>query len=152
MIRTNVPFPALSLVLAGCLALTACSSDSKTTSTTAVVATSVAVDEPAVSTSAPAVPASTNPDGSVTISVTVGTDDFETLQGTRVVSVPKGAAVTVTLTDPSTDAEYHLHGYDVEVGATKGQAASLSFTADQTGQFELESHLTEQILLVILVE
>jgi hypothetical protein len=150
MIRRSSRPLALGIV-AVCLVLSACGSDSKSASTTDAPATTVAADDPPASTSAPAVPASTNPDGSVDISVTVGTDDFETSQGARVVSVPKGATVTISLTDPGADQEYHLHGYDVEVAATKGQMASLSFTADQTGQFDLESHDTEAILLVIVV-
>ena len=85
-----------------------------------------------------------------TIDVTVGTDDFTTTDGTRVVSVPKGTSVTINIT--STDAEeYHLHGYDLEQKADAGKTATFEFTADQTGQFDLESHLTEDTLLVLVV-
>jgi hypothetical protein len=81
----------------------------------------------------------------------VGTDDFDTTGGKRVVSVKKGTNLTIELTDPANDDEYHLHGYDIEVEATKGTPGKLTFTADETGQFDLESHTTEKVLLVLVV-
>jgi hypothetical protein len=87
----------------------------------------------------------------VTVSVTVGTDDFDTTGGKRVVSVKEGTSVTIEVTDPANDDEYHLHGYDIEVEATKGTPGRMSFTADETGTFELESHTTEKVLLVLVV-
>jgi hypothetical protein len=83
--------------------------------------------------------------------VKVGTDDFDTSKGTRVVSVPKGASVTLEFTDPSVDQQYHLHGYDLEAEAKKGETAKISFTADQTGQFDVESHVSNKTLLVLVV-
>ena len=149
LVRTLLVGVAVSSV-----GLVACSSDSETAATTAPAATEPmttdAVDEPAT-TNAPATPAELAADGSATITVTVGKDDFDTSGGTRVVSVPKGTAVTITLTDPASDQEYHLHGYDIEVSATKGEPGALSFTADQTGQFDLESHSTDGTLLVLVV-
>jgi uncharacterized lipoprotein YbaY len=81
----------------------------------------------------------------------VGTDDFDTTGGKRVVGIKKGASVTIELIDASTDDEYHLHGYDIEVAAAKGTTGKLTFTADETGQFDLESHTTNKILLVLFV-
>ncbi len=105
-------------------------------------------DEP-TPTSGPPVPATVT-DGKATIDVTVGTDDFTTSGGTRVVSVPKGTAVTINMTAPDAE-DYHLHGYDLEQKADGGKTSTFEFTADQTGQFDLESHLTEQTLLVLVV-
>jgi heme/copper-type cytochrome/quinol oxidase subunit 2 len=105
-------------------------------------------DEP-TPTSGPPVPATVT-DGKATIDVKVGTDDFTTTKGTRVVSVPKGTSVTINMT--SNDAEdYHLHGYDIEQDADAGKTSTFEFTADQTGQFDLESHVTENTLLVLVV-
>ena len=141
--------------LAVCLAigLTACgssngsSSGSSSGSTAAGSATTVA-DEP-TPTSGPPVPATVT-DGKATIDVTVGTDDFTTTGGTRVVSVPKGTSVTINMT--AVDAEdYHLHGYDLEQKPDAGKTSTFEFTADQTGQFDLESHVTEKTLLVLVV-
>jgi hypothetical protein len=97
------------------------------------------------------VPASTTADGSVTVTVLVGTDDFDTTGGKRVVSVKQGTSVTIEITDPAADDEFHLHGYDIEVEATKGTPGKMSFTADETGEFDLESHTTEKVLLVLVV-
>jgi hypothetical protein len=158
MSRRTTPLTCSVLALS-CLAFAACSSDAKSpaaTSTTAALATSTttsttaAVDE-AATTSAPATPASLATDGSAVITVAVGTDDFATSKGTRVVSVPKGTAVTIELTDAASDESYHLHGYDLESKVKKGETAKISFTADQTGQFDLESHTTNATLLVLVV-
>ena len=141
--------------LAVCLAigLTACgssngsSSGSSSGSTAAGSATTVA-DEP-TPTSGPPVPATVT-GGKATIDVTVGTDDFTTTGGTRVVSVPKGTSVTINMTAPQAE-EYHLHGYDLEQKPDAGKTSTFEFTADQTGQFDLESHITEKTLLVLVV-
>jgi glucose/arabinose dehydrogenase len=167
-----------TLAVAAALALVACGSSSKTAATTAAPTTAAATtaaattaaapttaaaattaaatgstdapDAPATTNAAP-VPATANPDGSVTIKVTVGTDDFDTTGGKRVVQVKKGANVTIVLTDAATKQTYHLHGYDIEVDADQGKPGSISFTADQTGQFDLESHVTNKTLLVVVV-
>lgn len=142
---------ALAVLPVALLTLAACSDDKKAaTATSAAAETTEAADESAT-TNAPAVPATPAADGSVTIDVTVGTDDFDTSRGTRVVSVPKGTAVTIQLTNPTADDSYHLHGYDLEEDAAKGATASISFTADEVGQFDVESHITETTLLVLVV-
>ena len=141
-VRTNL----LAVAASGLLVLAACgSSAAKTAPTSATVA-----DKPAT-TNAPPVAAVPNADGSVTVTVTVGTDDFDTTGGKRVVGIKKGANVTVQLTDAASDEQYHLHGYDLEATAKKGAAGTISFTATQTGQFDLESHITEKTLLVLFV-
>ena len=142
--------------LAVCLAiaLTACGSSSGSSSGdgssgSAAAATTTGVEDEPTPTSGPPVPATVT-DGTATIDVTVGTDDFTTSGGTRVVSVPKGTAVTINMTAPDAE-DYHLHGYDLEQKADAGKTSTFEFTADQTGQFDLESHLTEQTLLVLVV-
>ncbi|MGD9795843.1 MAG: multicopper oxidase domain-containing protein [Acidimicrobiia bacterium] len=109
-----------------------------------------AADEP-TPTSAAATPAVLAADKSANIKVTVGSDDFATSKGTRVVSVPKGTSVTIELTDPAADQTYHLHGYDIETDAKKGETAKIAFTASESGQFDLESHNTNDVLLVLVV-
>lgn len=143
-------------MLVASLALTACGSDSKAADTTAAPTTAAGSETTAGEEEAPTVTnapaeAAEVTGGTATITVTVGTDDFTTTGGTRVVSVPKGTDVTVELTDPNADQEYHLHGYDVEVAAAKGATGTIQFVADQTGSFDVESHDTEQVLLVIVV-
>lgn len=60
--------------------------------------------------------------------------------------------MTISLTNPDAADEFHLHGYDVEAAAEKGETVSLEVTADETGRFDLESHETEATLLVLVVE
>ena len=133
------------------LGLVACGSDASTTATTAAAseATGADADKPAT-TNAPAVPADVA-NSATDIIVTVGTDDIETTGGKRVISVPKGTSVNVRITDPNSDEEYHFHVVDVEATAKKGETSTISFVANQTGQYDLESHTTDATLLVILV-
>jgi hypothetical protein len=141
---------ALSL---GAVVLVGCGSSSSSQPATTVAsgaATTAAADDPPVSTAAPATPASVA-NGGAAIDVTVGKDDFETTGGKSVFSVPKGTSVTITITDPNADNEFHLHGYDVEVSGKKGEKATVSVTADKTGQFDLESHTTNKVVVVLVV-
>ena len=92
-----------------------------------------------------------NADGSISINVIVGTDDYDTLAGDRVVKVALGSAVTITLTDPNEDQDYHLHVYDVGAQAKKGEPGVISLVVDQAGQFDVESHTTGKMLLVLVV-
>ena len=70
----------------------------------------------------------------------------------EVFNVPTGSQVELTIVNPDADDEVHLHGYDLSTGdMTKGEPAVLAFTADTAGDFEVESHVTEDVLLVIEV-
>ena len=96
----------------------------------------------------PTNPAAGQITGPVTIDVTVGTDSGRD----RVENVPTGTDVTINIVNPTADDEFHLHGYDMSTGETaKGVTASISFTADKPGKFEVESHVTEEIILVVVV-
>jgi hypothetical protein len=77
----------------------------------------------------------------VEISVTVGTDSATD----RVEEVPLGSQVNITLSNPNADDEFHLHEYDLTT-------AVISFTADKAGDFDLESHVTDEVLVVISVK
>jgi hypothetical protein len=85
----------------------------------------------------------------VEISITVGTDSAKD----RVEEVALGSQVNITLTNPAADDEFHLHGYDLSAGKTPmGEAAVITFTADTAGEFEIESHITEEVLAIISVK
>ena len=139
------------------LTLTACGSSSSSTSETAMATdtTTMAEDESVMDAPASTVVAPTdavvNADGSVSINVNVGTDDYDTLAGNRVVKVALGSAVTITLTDMNEDQDYHLHVYDIAAAAKKGEPGVISLVVDQAGQFDLESHTTGKTLLVLVV-
>jgi hypothetical protein len=84
----------------------------------------------------------------VTIDVTVGVDSGAERREPVAVGVP----VTVNLVNPDGDDEFHLHGYDLSTGETlKGETSTISFTADKTGEFELESHVSGEVLVVLVV-
>jgi hypothetical protein len=87
--------------------------------------------------------------GPTEISVTVGTDS----SADRIEEVPLGSQVNITLTNPNADDEFHLHEYDLSTGDTpKGEFAVISFTADKAGLFDLESHVTDEVLVIISIK
>lgn len=85
----------------------------------------------------------------VVISATVGVDTGPE----RIESVPRGSTVSITLSNPSARDEFHLHGYDLGDGqeVAAGESVTYTFTADTAGEFELESHTTGAVLLVLRV-
>ena len=126
---------ALSVLAA--LSLTACGGSSGSSDTTAAPDTTVAPADTAGSKLA-----------AVTISVTVGTDSSPD----RIEKVALGAQVTLSLTNPDADDEFHLHGYDMTTGETKkGETSTITFVADKAGEFEVESHVSEQVYVTIVV-
>ena len=139
------------------ITLTACGSSTTSDSNALVLSdTTMPLDEDAeIETPATTVVAPTdaviNADGSVSIDVKVGIDDYDTLAGERVIKVALGSAVTITLTDAREDQDYHLHVYDVGAEAKKGEPGVISLIVDQAGQFDLESHMTGKTLLVLVV-
>ena len=64
-----------------------------------------------------------------------------------------GSTVRLKILNPDADDEFHLHGYDLESGVTPaGQEAIIEFTADKLGTFDLESHVTTEWILTLVVE
>ena len=111
-------------------------------------------NDSAADTTIPSAATPTNPTDSkmaapTEVSVIVGTDSSPD----RIEEVALGANVQVTLSNPNADDEFHLHGYDLSPGETKmGEVSIISFTADKVGDFEIESHITEDVLLIIRVK
>jgi len=131
------------LAITPVVGLVACSSDSSTSETVAVVTTVEATENANSETT-------TNlSDGSVTIDVVVG----ENSGPDRVEEVALGSQVTLNFTNPDADDEFHVHGYDLGGGITKkGDTKTFTFTADKAGEYEVESHLTEAVLMVLRVQ
>jgi hypothetical protein len=120
------------------------SADSTTTTPTTAA-------EPATSTTLPSdttVPATDVPSLG-DISVVVGVDSSPT----RVAKVPVGTEVTLTIANPSAADEFHVHGYDLGDGreVPAGTTATFTFLVDKLGTYELESHATGDVLLLISV-
>ena len=131
--------------------LVACGSSSATkTSSTAVV--------PPVTSTSPS-PASTGdtevadtgtiPGAQQEIVVHVGVDDAAT-KGSRVEKVKFGQQVVLRLTSDG-DEDYHVHGYDLEQKVAAGVEAQFQFNADKAGSFEVESHVTNKVYVVLHV-
>jgi hypothetical protein len=153
IVRFGIP---ASLLL---LSITACGTDEEVLVSTSAPAATAATTAPApapatTADSGPAAtdaPASTTApdDGTVRIDVTVGTDSG----ADRIEQVPLGSTVVLTITDPVAAQEYHVHGFDLGDGQEfePGQTATFTFTADTAGEFEVESHVTEAVLVVLQV-
>ena len=148
-------FRALALIPAALVILIACSDDSSQANVTAAPPkTTEATTRPVVSGPATSDPATSEPAGSTTvpegpiqIDVLVGTDDSPT----RVENVRLGSSVTINVTDPAAADEFHLHGYDIEQAVDADVTATFNFDANQAGAFELESHNTGNVLLILQV-
>lgn len=108
-------------------------------------------DDATLDTSTTTAPMGTNTtvpqsDEPLQIDVTVGEDSSPD----RIELVEVGTSVRITLTNPTAEDEYHLHGYDIVTKkVAPGMPASISFTADEAGTFELESHVTNDVLVVL---
>lgn len=64
--------------------------------------------------------------------------------------VEKGDRVTLKVRSDRDDT-LHVHGYDQEKRLTAGRTTTLTFTADRTGLFEVETHGTHLVLTQLLV-
>ncbi|MDP4929629.1 MAG: hypothetical protein NWQ79_01490 [Ilumatobacteraceae bacterium] len=114
-------------------ALTACSSSTDVAPTETIATKSSVVD--AVS--------------AIKISVNVGEDSGPD----RAETVALGSTVRISLLNSASEDDFHLHGYDIASGEVPaGQEAVIEFVADTAGEFELESHITGEVLLVIIVQ
>lgn len=66
------------------------------------------------------------------------------------VEVTKGERITLQVTGDRADT-VHVHGYDRELPLTAGRTATLTFTADRTGLFEVETHESGLVLTQLVV-
>jgi ABC-type Fe3+-hydroxamate transport system substrate-binding protein len=83
------------------------------------------------------------------IIVHVGVDDAATV-GSRVETVKLGDHVVLRLTS-DTDETYHVNGYNLEQKVAAGVEAQFEFTANQAGDFEVGSHTTQKVYVVLHV-
>lgn len=80
--------------------------------------------------------------------LTVGENSGEA----NIISFTKGSNVELTIVNPEADDEIHLHGYDLTTGElAKGNKSVISFVADEEGDFEIESHVSETVLSIVRV-
>ena len=80
----------------------------------------------------------------ITVGENTGTD--------VVIEVTQGKVVKLNVVNPSSHDDVHLHGYDLSTGSIeKGESGTMMFTASQTGDFEIESHETEELIPILRV-
>jgi hypothetical protein len=63
-------------------------------------------------------------------------------------TVALGDALEINVVS-ATEQEFHLHGYDLEL---EGTDVTFQLTANKAGEFELETHATEAVILILTVE
>ncbi|MGZ0148226.1 cupredoxin domain-containing protein [Kribbella sp. WER1] len=66
------------------------------------------------------------------------------------IKVKAGQTVLVTATSDAAE-ELHIHGYDKELELTPGKAASVKFTANMKGTFEVETHKSGKLVAKLVV-
>jgi hypothetical protein len=66
------------------------------------------------------------------------------------VKVKAGQSVLITATSDAED-ELHIHGYDKELELAPGKTASVKFTADMKGTFEIETHKSGKLVAKLVV-
>ena len=141
-------FRAIAAIPAAALLLVACGDEETTKPTTlAIGGATTLVTVTSAGTDDGGSDSDTVPDGPLQIDVLVGTNSGPD----RIERVRLGNEVTLTITNPSAADSYHVHGYDLEQDVDKGVAAIINFTADEAGTFEVESHETGAVLVVIEV-
>lgn len=150
MKKLHLRLPVTFLITLG---LSACGgNDDQTADTTPIPTTTVEskVENIVESTVAPVdtVAPTTVEDKVARISVTVGVDSGPD----RIEEVAVGDAIELTMVNPDEDDEFHVHGFDLGGEDTPaGEEKVFAFTATEAGDFEVESHATGDVLVVIRV-
>lgn len=154
-------------VVAGCLAacltaLAACvGADDATPATTTPAAPGIGTLPAAVATTRPGPlgteeppatvaqpPATGSGDvqsGPVQIDVTVGMNSGPT----RIELVAVGSEITLNITNPAAADEFHVHGIDLDRSVEAGVMATFNFVVAAAGTYEVESHVTGEVLVVV---
>ncbi|MEV5965794.1 cupredoxin domain-containing protein [Kribbella sp. NPDC051952] len=84
----------------------------------------------------------------VTINVTVANGKVNPSGAT--IKAKAGQTVLVTAVSDAAD-EVHIHGYDKELPLTPGKPASVKFTANMKGTFEIETHESDKLVAKLVV-
>jgi hypothetical protein len=84
----------------------------------------------------------------VTIDVTVANGKVNPSGAT--IKVKAGQTVLVKVISDAAD-ELHIHGYDKELELSPGKAASVKFTANMKGTFEVETHKSGKLVAKLVV-
>jgi len=105
-----------------------------TTTVATTTAPATTETEPPPPTTAPPATTAPKPPDVVTIRIAVPSD---TAPKVRLYSVKQGRKVVLVVRSELSD-HVHLHGYDLMADVGPGQPATIRFTADAPGRFEIE--------------
>ena len=120
------------VALFACCALVSCGGSNEAASTTSLAVTADTLDPANVF------------EYTITVGENTGTD--------VVIEVPQGKMVSLSVVNPSSHDDVHLHGYDLSTGTIeKGETGSMMFEASKTGDFEIESHETGELISILRV-
>lgn len=124
----------LALLLAGCApaATTPTSPSTSAASSTSSPTVPAASPSPGSPTATPA-----EPTPAVTVDITIAGGKVSPVAKT--VRVGRGETVRVTAVS-DVEESVHIHGYDRTLTLSPGRPAQVSFPADQSGVFEIETH------------
>jgi FtsP/CotA-like multicopper oxidase with cupredoxin domain len=122
----------ICIALLACFALASCGGSNETVSTTSLAVTADTQEPSKVF------------EYTITVGENTGTD--------VVIEVVQGQNVTLNVMNPSSHDDVHLHGYDLSTGSIeKGETGSMMFDAEKTGDFEIESHETGEVISILRV-
>jgi hypothetical protein len=80
----------------------------------------------------------------ITVGENTGTD--------VVIDVVQGVQVVLNVVNPNGHDDVHLHGYDLSTGSIeKGETGTMTFQAIKTGDFDIESHESEELISILRV-
>jgi hypothetical protein len=143
-VRSHRPAAALAAAaVATTIVLAGCGSDGDSGQPAASPATSTTTDSPKATGST--APTATG----TTVEVAIANGKV-TPDPSRRVEVKTGDQVHIRVTSDHAD-EVHVHGYDIEKEVGAGSTATIDFTANIPGQFEVEAHEVSPGLLFTLV-
>jgi hypothetical protein len=137
--------PALGmLVLAGCSGSNNPASGPSNTPSTAPTSTSTTSSAPTGTPSA----TPSAPQADVTINVTIVNGKVNPNGAT--IQVKAGQTVLVTAVSDTAE-ELHIHGYNKLLELSPGKPASVKFTANMKGTFEMETHKSGKLVAKLAV-
>lgn len=93
-------------------------------------------------------PASPAPDDTTTVDIAIEGGEVTPAPGRT--EVHKGRTVRLRVRSDRDDV-LHVHGYDKEARLPAGRTATVTFTADRTGLFEVETHESDLLLTQLVV-
>ncbi|NIK62045.1 cupredoxin domain-containing protein [Kribbella shirazensis] len=145
----------------GMLVLAGCGGDetggTETPSPSAPASTPTATSSLPTNTPAPSSPNTSAPSNTadpsgeqadVTVDVTVANGKVNPSGAT--IKVKSGQTVLVKAVSDAAD-QLHIHGYDKELALTPGKPASVKFTANMKGTFEIETHESGKLVAKLVV-